>query len=162
MPGRFRIGAWLESGDKTKIGGAQGNERNDMGFYIGADQMIWKENDDPDDEQGLGLFARYGWADEDVERISGYWQAGASYRGLIPTRNDDVCGFSVSQTMLSKVYRQWVNANADRETVYEWFYLVRLTSWLLLTPDLQVITQPGGDTNDRNAVVGGVRCRVIF
>jgi porin len=162
MPGRYRIGTWLAGGDKDVIGSDSETKSDDMGFYIGADQMVWKENDDADDDQGLGLFARYGWADQDVNEIRGYWQAGASYCGLVPTRDDDIFGFSVSQSILSKVYRQTEDPEADRETVYEWYYRIQVTPWLLLTPDLQVITQPGGDKDDRNAIVGGVRLRVIF
>ena len=51
---------------------------------------------------------------------------------------------------------------ADRETVYEWFYKFYLTPWCILTPDLQVITNPGGDKDDRDAVVAGLRLRIIF
>lgn len=160
--GSYGDGINEKGGDKRYIGRKKKKDSDDMGFYLGADQMVWKENDDPEDQQGLGLFARYGWADAKVERIRAYWQAGASYRGLIPSRDHDIFGFAVSQSILSKVYRHKIDKDADRETVYEWYYKIQLAPWLLLTPDLQVITHPGGDKHARNAIVGGARPRVIL
>jgi porin len=168
MPGRYRFGMWYSPKRKAvfheTLGGyrKQRYEGDDVGFYVGFDQMLWKEQDDPDDEQGLGLFARYGHAHRDVNKASDYWSAGLSYKGLIPERDSDLCGFAVSQAIFSDLYREYRRSDADRETVYEWYYKYYLTDWLILSPDLQVITNPGGGKHDRDAIVGGVRCRIIF
>lgn len=168
MPGRYRFGMWYASEREpvfhNRFNGrrTQDFEGDDVGFYLGFDQMLWKENDNPEDIQGLGMFARYGYAHRDVNLGSNYWSAGLSYTGLIPERDRDMSGFAVSQTTLSELYREHVNSDADRETVYEWYYKYFLTDWLILTPDVQVITNPGGEKGDRDAIVGGVRLRVIF
>jgi carbohydrate-selective porin OprB len=168
LPGRYRFGMWYTPKRKAVFHDTlngfrkQKFEGDDVGFYIGLDQMLWKENNDPDDEQGLGFFARYGHAHRDVNKASDYWGAGLSYTGLIPERDKDMCGFAVSQAILSDLYREYRNVDADRETVYEWYYKCYLTNWLVISPDLQVITNPGGDKGDRDAIVGGVRCRIIF
>lgn len=168
LPGRYRLGGWLEGGEhaifKDTLDGSLAAESRDdnRGFYLGLDQTIWKENADTDDKQGLGIFARYGYSHPGLNRINQHWQSGLSYRGLLPTRDNDVFGFAVSQSMLSKQYRRQVNPDADRETVYEWYYLWQITPWCTITPDLQVITNPGGNRDDRDAIVGGVRMRVIF
>ncbi len=168
LPGRYRIGWWYDPRSKqvfeNSLGGRkQPNHRgDDVGFYLGFDQMVWKEQSDPKDTQGLGVFARYGLAHGDVNKIDRSWQAGASYAGLVPTRDRDVAAFSVSQAILSDRYHDEVDHFADRETVYEWYYLIEVTPWCLITPDFQVITNPGGGKNDRDAIVGGVRIRIIF
>ncbi len=168
MPGRYRIGGWYDPRSKTifrdNLDGRlkSRHEDHDQGFYIGFDQMVWKENDDPKDTQGWGVFARYGYANADRNKIADAWEVGTSVKGLIPTRDADVAGFAVSQGMLSEQYRDEIDPLADRETVYELYYAYQLMPWLIISPDLQFITNPGGDTDDRDAIVGGVRVRVIF
>lgn len=168
LPGSYRLGWWYEGGShrifKNTLDGrlAEESRTDDMGLYLGLDQTIWKENEDSGDKQGLGIFGRYGYAHDDINKISHYWQAGASWRGLVPTRDEDVFGFSVSQAIRSKQYREEEHPAADRETVYEWYYLIQVAPWLAVTPDLQVITNPGGDRDDRDAIVGGVRVRILF
>lgn len=168
LPGSYRMGLWYDPTSqkifKNTLGGRLRDEYrgDDVGFYIGLDQMVFKENDDPKDKQGLGVFARYGYAHSDVNTVDSYWQTGTSYTGLIPTRDKDVFGFSVAQAMISEQRRAEVDAGADRETVYEWYYKFYVTPWLNISPDLQVITNPGGDKDARDAIVGGIRLQVIF
>ena len=168
MPGRYRVGVWYDPRTKTLFRNTLGNRRraetNDgtAGYYFGADQMVWKEQDDPSDSQGLGLFARYGHARSDRNRISDSWQLGASYRGLISTRDKDVFAFSVAQAMESQRYRDEIRRLADRETVYEVYYAIQVAPWIIVSPDVQFITNPGGDRTARDAIVGGVRVRIIF
>jgi len=168
MPGRYRLGFWYDPRrSEIFMNTFDGRRRqrfrgDDVGFYIGADQLVFKENDNPQDMQGLGVFARYGHAHGDINRISDYWSAGASYKGFIPTRDKDIMAFGVSQALYSTMYRHNSRALADRETVYEWYYKFYLTPCITISPDLQIITNPGGDKNDRDAVVGGIRMRIIF
>ncbi|MBN1491909.1 MAG: carbohydrate porin, partial [Phycisphaerae bacterium] len=168
MPGRYRVGFWYDPTVRTVFRNTLDGRReapsrgDDLGLYLGADQMVFKENDNPKDSQGLGLYARYGFAHRDVHRISHYWAVGASYKGLIPARDTDVMAFGVSQAVYSSQYRHEIRPLADRETVYEWYYQCFVTPWLDISPDLQIVTNPGGDSDDRDAIVGGVRIRIIF
>ncbi|MCP4590065.1 MAG: carbohydrate porin [bacterium] len=168
LPGTYRAGWWYDPRTKKVIfddlGGlrATQEESGDVGFYVNFDQMVWKENDDAADKQGLGVFGRYGYAHADVNAVSHFWSAGASYLGPIPSRDEDVLGFGVAQSMMSKELREEVNSLADRETVYELFYAIKVAPWCVITPDLQVITNPGGDKNARDALIGGVRVKIVF
>ena len=164
MPGNLRLGVWYDPVPKTKFEdvGAAETKTGDVGYYFGADQLIWKECEGEKDTQGLGVFARYGHARADRNRISNYWSAGASYKGLIPERDRDVTGLAVSQSILSDRYADERHAGADRETAYELYYAYEATPWCIISPHFQVITNPGGDKNDRDAIVGGVRVRISF
>ncbi len=168
MPGRYRIGAWYDPNTKTIYRNSLGGRRHaatndgDTGYYIGADQMVWKETDDPKDTQGLGVFMRYGHAHADRNRVTDSWEIGASMKGLVPARDHDVMAFAVSQGIESERYRYEVRRLADRETVYEWYYGVQVTPWMTVSPDVQIITNPGGDKTARDDIVGGVRVRIIF
>ncbi len=168
LPGHYRFGAWLDPKPKkifmSDLGGRLPERRRagDVGFYANFDQMVWKENSDPADNQGLGVFARWGWADEDVNRVSRFWSIGATCEGPIPRRDADVLGFGVAQTILSRRYRQALSSLADRETVYEMFYAIKIAPWCTVTPDVQLIVNPGGAKNARDALVGGVRIKIVF
>jgi porin len=168
LPGRYRIGWWYDRTVKTIFrdtldGALPVDQRgNDLGFYLGFDQMVWKENANSKDTQGLGLFARYGTSHGDVNKVNNVWEVGASYKGLIPARDQDVTALAVSEGILSEQYRHEQDARADRETVYEWYYALQLTPWCIVSPDVQVVTNPGGNKGTPDAFVGGVRVRIVF
>lgn len=167
MPGRYRIGFWYDPTLREVFEDLDDDEEpelrgRDMGLYAGLDQMAWKENDDPKDDQGLGLFTRFGGRPGDVHRVSCYWEAGASYTGLIPDRDRDTLGFAWTNGIVSDRYRNEIDPRADAESVYEWYYRCFVTPWLTVSPDFQVIANPGGTRDARDAIVGGVRVQVVF
>ncbi len=168
MPGKYYVGWWYDSRAKEIFkddldGRRQPNfESGDVGSYLSFNQMVFKEKPDPEDVQGLGFFSRAGFAHRNVNRVARSWQVGLSYTGLCPTREKDVTAFSVAQGILSNRYRVQIHHAADRETVYELYHQFQVTPWCWITPDLQVITNPGGDKTDRDALVGGVRVRISF
>lgn len=168
MPGNYRFGLWYDPRSKTifqdTLGGTREIETDtgDVGYYLNLDQLVWKETDNPKDAQGLGMFMRYGYAHGDVNRLEHFWSVGAQYAGLIPTRDKDVLGFGVGQGILSRQFRSQMNSRADRETVYEAYYAIEITPWMQLTPDIQIITNPGGTKDARDSIVGTVRVRIIF
>ncbi len=168
MPGDLRVGWWYNPEFREIFKDTMNGHRkpeyrgDDVGFYLGADQLIWKENDGPKDTQGLGWYGRYGCAHGDINKVSDYWATGLSYTGLLPKRDKDVFAFGVAQAIYSKQYRREKNHDADRETVYEWFYKYYVTPWLIVSPDFQVVVNPGGTKAGRDALVGGVRIQIIF
>jgi len=168
MAGNYRIGSWYNPNVRqvytnTRDGAIiPENESGDVGIYLGADQMVFKETNDPKDTQGLTVFARYAATRGHINQIEHAWSTGAQYVGLIPTRDKDVLGFAVAQSILSRQLRSTINSLADRETVYELYYAYELTPWCVISPDFQVVTNPGGDKNDRDTFVAGLRLRLTF
>lgn len=167
LPGHYRAGTWYDPLDKTQFFDTLDGRRaerfkgDDWGFYIGLDQMIWKENEDPNDKQGLSVAARYGYADGEVNLIEHFWAIAAQYEGLFAERDKDVIGLGIAQGVLSDAYRE-IHRQADRETVYELYYSYRATPWLTISPDLQFITNAGGDDDDNDVFVAGLRFRMFL
>lgn len=163
--GHYRVGTCYDPTEKTKyFNNLDGSlsprtETGDWGFYTGFDQMLWKEVNDPKDMQGISFAGRYGFAHEDTNRIEHFWSTAIQYEGLVPSRNRDVLGFGVAQGILSDEYRNWVRPRADRETVYELYYAIRIAPWLIISPDFQYITNPGGMKDGRHAMVAGLRVK---
>lgn len=154
MIGAYRVGFWYDPQAKERFDG--GTKRDDTGFYLSFDQMAYRECSDEDDTQGLGLFARYGLTDGDVNEIRQFWSLGAQYQGLLPGRDSDVLGAGLASGCLSPQ----AGFGESNETVMEVYYNIMITPWLSLTPDLQYVANPGGE--GRDAVIGGVRLQVSF
>lgn len=168
LPGGYRFGLWYDPQTKQIFRNTLGGERaviynsGDTGFYANFDQLLWKENNNPKDKQGFGIFGRYGFAHGDYNKLEHFWSTGAQYEGLIPTRDKDVLGLGVAQGIMSRQFRNEINSRADRETVYELYYAIEVTPWLQITPDVQVITNPGGLKDGRDSLVGGLRVKILF
>lgn len=154
-PGAYRVGLWYDPQPKERFDG-RGVERDDLGFYLSVDQMLHRENGE--DGQGLGVFGRFGLADDAVNEIRTFWSAGARYQGLVPDRDDDVLGFGVAQGRLSSA----ADFDSRTETVFELYYNCMITPWLSVTPDVQVVINPGGGGAADDAVVLGVRVQVAL
>lgn len=165
--GHYRMGTWYDPLIKRRnfntFGGSLATrlDTGDWGFYTGFDQMIWKENPDEKDIQGITIAGRYGWADGEVNRFDNFWAAAIQYEGLVPERDKDLVAFGIAQGILADELRRTRNL-ADRETVYELYYSLYLGPWLQVTPTFQYIQQPGGDKDDKDAAVFGLRVRMML
>lgn len=159
LPGRVAFGAWGHTADFTRFDG--GTEDGTTGFYLLADQAIWRENPDNDeDEQGLSAFLQAGWADGAVSEIDTHIGGGATWTGLIPGRDDDILGLGATWVSLSDEPGAGFTKNS--ELTFEWFYRLQLTPALAIKPDLQWIVDPGGDASVNDAVVGTLRVEFVF
>jgi len=157
MPGACRAGLWYDPQPKGRFSG--GTKRDDVGLYLSCDQLVYKENADAEDTQGLGLFARFGCADSDVNEINGFWSVGGQYRGPIPTRDDDVLALGVAQGILS---RDAECGRASQETVMEIYYSAAVCGWLTVSGHVQYVNNPGGTNDVDDAVVAGMRAQINF
>lgn len=168
LPGNYRFGLWYDPQPKemffNDLDGRRTTiplKRDDVGFYASLDQLVFREQPDVEgDEQGFGVFARYGYAHDDVNFLEHFWSIGAQYRGLIPNRDNDVLGVGAAQGILSERLRL-TGVNPDRETAIEVYYNAEIFPWLTLTPDFQWVLNPGG-LGGRDAFVAGVRLQMSF
>jgi len=157
LQGTYRVGLWYDPQSKDRLDG-DGSESDDVGFYLSLDQVVWLENDNEDDGQGLGVFARYGLADDKINEVQYFWSVGCQYQGLIASRDDDVLGLAVAQGRLSND----ASPTASCETALELYYNAQITPCLSMTPSIQYIAKPGGDNATRDATVLALRMQMSF
>jgi porin len=117
-------------------------------------------------DQGLGWFGRLAFEPRDHDFIGFYFDTGLTYKGLIPTRDGDTLGIAFAYAKLSSgVPPPAGNESAGglgAEMALEATYLMQITKWLSIQPDLQVIINPGGDKGLSNAFVLGGRLSITF
>jgi len=163
MPGAYRVGMWVDGQDKARFSNSK-NYRDDVGVYVSCDQMVYKENSNTEDSQGLGVFGRFGYANSDLNPIGNFWSIGMQYQGLLDGRDDDVLGIGFAQGIFS----DYAGANDDadytenHENALEVYYNAQATPWLSLSPSIQYISNTGGDETVKDAVVFGLRAQMIF
>jgi len=159
MPGAYRLGLWNDPQPKANSDSAK-NYRDDVGIYTSCDQMLYKENPDPQDSQGIGAFFRYGYAPSKTNDVTNFFSFGFQYQGLFDGRDDDILGVGFARGFFCD------SADAtysnDYENVFELYYNAQVTELFNVSPAVQYIINPGGGNASRDTIVLGVRVQLTL
>ena len=110
--------------------------------------------------EGIGLFGRLGFADQDTNPAKFAISGGVGGRGMIPSRENDNYGVGLYYDELQTIRLSGLaNLRGDTEGI-EGFYNFAVTPACRLSFDLQVVTP--AQTTERTATVLGVRASVDF
>lgn len=193
LPGQLKAGAWFHTAEFAEPD-SDSFVRGNYGFYLILDQMLYREpakiveNTDAErksgksilsksdganvataeqkSEQGLGWFGRIAFEPQDRNFIGFYFDSGLTYKGLIPTRDDDTLGVGFAYAQLTSGAKDAAvnegSVGVRSEMVLEATYQAQITKWLSVQPDLQFIIHPGGTQDLDNALVIGGRLSVTF
>ncbi|HNQ22257.1 MAG TPA: carbohydrate porin [Phycisphaerae bacterium] len=159
LPGNYRFGMLFDPRPRAEYASGE-LEGDDYGFWSSCDQLVYREVEGKD--QGLGLFARLGLLHGDHNRFSEFYSGGMQYKGLVPGRDDDVLGVGCTVHNTSRQYSRFVSDAPGTETVYEAYYAIPVLKWLVISPDLQYIDNPGANGQLGHTIVGGLRVRINF
>ncbi len=192
LPGTYKLGAFYHSDQFTdRLRDADGApfiftlndaaiHNGDYGLYVIGDQTVFREASDKEDsDQGLSLWTRVSGTPANRNLVSFYVDGGFNYKGLVPTRDEDVFGLGVSYIGISQyeidsqISDRDLNGTtpvvlSDAETIIELTYKAVFTTrsattpQLSVQPDLQWILHPGGSPAIRDAFVAGIRFNCIF
>ncbi|MFW6107128.1 MAG: carbohydrate porin [bacterium] len=157
LPGACRVGAWHDPRRYERLGSGR-SAKGESGWYASLDQMVYKERADAEDSQGLGLFARYGYAPDHYAEVEHFVSGGLAYEGLVPGRHGDVLGLGFARGFLGAPTRREVSHAT--ETAYEAYYSIAVREGALLTLDLQYIKHPGA--GGESTLVPGLRLVLAF
>ncbi|HOB75821.1 MAG TPA: carbohydrate porin [Phycisphaerae bacterium] len=127
---------------------------DNVGIYYNFDQYLYTEKCDP--TQGIGVFGRFGWAREDVNPINYFYSIGIGGKGVIPDRDKDTFGIGYYHVNLSND----LPSVFSYESGVELFYNIEVCPWLHISPDIQVIRNPGGAGQHDCSLVYGVRMQM--
>ncbi len=183
FPGHYKAGGFCLSGEFDDLysdasgnsyilsGNAPREYRVNYGFYVHADQMIYREGS-PGSDQGLTIFSIITLAPSDMNMFPFFVDGGVFYKGLIPGRDDDITAFGIVYgrwspdiTHTEQIRRDTQNINVDPpgyELVLELTNKIQITPWMFLQPDFQIILHPGGTSDIPTAYVIGTRFGLTF
>ncbi|RJP25344.1 MAG: hypothetical protein C4520_02605 [Candidatus Abyssobacteria bacterium SURF_5] len=145
-PGNYRFYAWLNHSDKPDF--SSGNSDDGWGAGISFDQAI---------TDYLTAFLRFGFEDDDVYEVEKAWSAGFELAGQKWGREGDVAGVALAQALINDDVEP-----DDTETLVEAYYSIALNEWLRLSPDIQLISNPGGNDDNDTIIILGTRAQVDF
>lgn len=164
LPGHYWFGAYYSPWQFSQFGTDE-MARNSYGFYWHADQMVWQER--PGSDQGLTLWSAFVLSpQQNIAKLPFQANAGAVYKGLIPSRDEDFTVLGFVYGKFSRNYARTVDAAGEGypeyEIVLEAGYRVNLSKFAYIQPDLQWVINPGGTGNIPNALVLGAQMGVTF
>jgi hypothetical protein len=163
LPGNYRAYLWHNG----RGAGYDGIERRHSGIGFSADQKV---TDD------VTLFGRYGHQLKGQVRFDRALTLGAELAGTSWARGADGLGLAFGVLRTSKDFRNdsaSVDADGDGiadfgyqasggEKQFELYYRYKLNGNVELTPDFQLIRQPGGDAAAPTVKVFGLRAKLGF
>jgi porin len=194
----YRLGAWYdtEGFDDQRYdvnglslanpasNGVPAKHRGDFSLYAVADQMLWRNPDDPNNT--LNVFGRImGAPQNDRNFIRFSMNAGLVYHEPFRNRADDTFGVGMGYVHVSSAvsgqdsdainFAMQADPNSfnlvrHSETYVEVTYQYQLRPWWQLQPDVQYVFMPGGGVVDpqdptqriRNELVLGLRTNILF
>lgn len=194
----IRIGAWYDSESfadehydvnglslaSPASDGVPASHRGDYSLYAVADQMLWREEEDPN--RNLNAFARVmGAPQSDRNLIAFSMNAGLVYHDPYANRPDDTVGLGMGYVRVSSqvsAYEEDLAEVAARtgsgvfypvqgsETYVELTYQRQMRPWWQIQPDIQYVFSPGAGVADptapmrtvRNELVIGIRTNILL
>ncbi len=157
LPGDVKVGGWYDTGPRANLRDEAHNRGNNGGFYIGLEQMAFREGE-ADSPEGLTPWAVVAYAPkQSINIVPFFLGAGMVYQGLFPTRDDDRAALGFYYANLSRDVE-----DTSSEKILEIAYTAQLTPWFYVRPDAQFIFQPGGSGETSNAVVLGGEIGITF
>jgi porin len=155
LPGSVTFGGTFDSSDFDDLDGS-GRTRGTYGFYLLLDQMVYRETAGSD--QGLTPWGAFTLApDQQANTVPFSAAGGLVYRGLFPSRDDDLTALAVYYGKLSDQLQ-----DRSAETVIEANHRFQLAPWLYATPDFQYVIRPNGQSDIDDAVVLGGEIGIDF
>lgn len=149
LPGTYAVGAVYDSSDYARLDNPDSSKSENYSFYAFAEQQVHAEGGSGGG-QGLTLWGAVTIApDEDINTLPYGLFGGGYYRGLIPTRDNDVTAMALYWGRFSDDL-----PGQNYELVLEVTHRLQLAPWLYLQPDFQYIFNPNGGGIDDAAVFG--------
>lgn len=125
-------------------------------LYLSGQRLIYREPGS--DDQGLSPWINIVYAPKErASPLPLFLATGVVYRGLLPGRDEDTTALGV---FFGRFSRDLDSQTA--ETIVEMSYTLRLTPWLSVVPDVQVVFSPSGRSDVDDAAVFGGEIAVTF
>ncbi|WP_235186568.1 carbohydrate porin [Dyella japonica] len=154
-PGTYKVGFYLDTSDAPVLGAAGQTASHRTGEYVQLEQRFWKPS--LDTVRGISAFAIATQADAATGLMRHSWEAGLSWRGTFPSREDDILSLAWTRLDISARTRQAEEAagkaGQTNEQLYELNYGVQATHWLIVRPAVQYVIRPGAYTSRPDSFV---------
>ena len=156
LQGNYRMYVWTNRGDHAEIADPAKDDEHGSGYGISLDQQIM---------DSLTVFARAGYQDDDLYKFDIAWSAGLALKGSLWGRDDDVFGIAYGRALLSDDFEDALKAEGitpEDEGHFEAYYSLAINEHVAISPDIQIVTNAGGDDDFDTVTIGAVRGQITF
>ncbi|NMB81962.1 MAG: carbohydrate porin, partial [Ignavibacteria bacterium] len=167
LKSKIAFGGWIYTAksevNNLNIFSLSPNYQNNYGFYFTAESAFYS----PHENSNLGLngFVRIGYANPQVNPVDFYLGTGFKFSGLFGTDNNEL-GLAIAFSHNSQGFRNIAELNGELIKPYEInleaTFLMPLTPYLIIQPDIQYIINPSYCTNSNSAFVISSRIQLHF
>jgi porin len=130
---------------------------DDWCFWYDFDQFLYTKPSDPN--QGIGIFGKFGWSPDRTNPVQTFYNIGIGGKGMVPKRDRDTFGIGYYYLDFNDGLKF---LGVQSEQGIEMYYNIEVTKWLHITPDLQIIVDPGGSDKNDVSIVYGLRAQMSF
>ncbi|MGD9765885.1 MAG: carbohydrate porin [Candidatus Binatia bacterium] len=166
LPGHYSIGGYYHTGRSSSLNPpadatADAAEHGNGGMYVTVDQQLVRFGA-PRAQRGIVPFvAVVGAPVAEINPFPFFFDAGVVVRGPFEARPDDDMLFGVVYGAFSSALRDQQRTQGmplqDFEMVLEWTYVIQVTPWFQLSPNVQYVIRPGGTGEIPDALVAGLQ-----
>lgn len=154
--GNYRIYGWFNGGDHVNLKDSAKTQEDNYGFGVSFDQEI---------TDVFGLFARYGWQRGSVSQIEHAWSAGFQCSGKFYGREDDIFGLAYGMAIIGDEWKdvdRTSGINSADEHHVELYYNLKVNDHLNISPNIQWVKNPNGDSDNDDVWAFGLRAQLSF
>jgi len=154
LPGNYRIYYWNDSADHIKVGEdvsdptRKPSTAKGWGVGISIDQEV---------SEKAGVFARVAWGNDEVYEVEQFYSVGLSLNGILPNREDDTLGIGVAALVPNDRLKE-----SSTEWHFEAYYRAQVGENLAVTPDLQLVLNPHGNSNNDRIIAAMLKAEFSF
>jgi len=158
--GHYRVYAWDATYDHPDLTHPD-TDKPGWGVGLSLDQEIFEK---------VGVFARFAYNNKHVYPVEWFWSLGAGLKGVVPTRGDDVLGIGIAGLVatgdLDKATADTgfllTGDNEGTEYHLEAYYRIAISEHVAITPDVQYVVNPLGDSHNDDVLAAMLRAELSF
>ncbi|MDH5717389.1 MAG: carbohydrate porin [Spirochaetia bacterium] len=156
---KFALGGWMFT-DKVIVGFDEATtepiEETGYGAYLLADKTFGD----------ISVFVRFGMTNADIYPFAYNIMEGIVLSGAMWGRGDDSLGIGATTIITSAPFKKSIEDLGgeidSHETSIELTYILQLTPWMAIQPDVQYVLNPGADPSIDDALAMSLRVELVF
>jgi carbohydrate-selective porin OprB len=166
--GNYRVYYWNRQGRDSSANTANPADTDllkakNSGVGFSIDQVV---------TDAVGVWLRAGVQREKVAQFDRHISGGVNITGEIFGRGNDTIGLGYGMTLMGKDYKDYKKGvspgfHSGTEHYLELYYNILVAGapqnkGFHISPDIQYVMNPGGDANEKNILVYGIRLQTFF
>jgi porin len=171
LAGSYKLGVWYNTGSAKDVYDDK-DRHGRYGIYVNVQQQLTQPSPTVDPDRGLSVYLNASQADKRTSTIDNQVAVGLFYAGPFASRPLDAIGLAVGRTevndRVTKRQRQQNKAGLGPvpiqgpEYVTELYYGLHVVRGMTLRPNVQYIHDPGGTSENSDAVILGLKTVINF